>query len=445
MAPVKSALERMNGELARIVDASNNAAAYPMDSATWFKTASALIEDVLAARRGVEELIRKDIAAFQRSATETLLLNLALILACATVAVAAFWIVARQVIRPLDTLQRAVDRFARDDYSPDVPYIGRQDELGAMARSIDVLKANSVEAQRLRERQELERAAAEQQKRAALESMASKVETETRSAVDQVARRTNAMDQHASSMAESADRVIANSQEVAAAAEQALSNAETVASPPSSSLRRPSGRSRHRSAMATPSATRRWRRANTRNGPFPPCPTPSPASARSVTLISEIASQTNLLALTPRSSRRRGRCRKGLRRGRQRGQEPRRAAARATEEIGRQIDEIQSVSRTAVAAVKEIDRTIGEMDEISGAIATAVEEQVPPPRRSAGMSCMRRRRPARSHPASSMSRRGGIDWGTGRDRTRRRHGSRPRHRRASADPCPGRPNLHRRS
>ena len=61
MTPVKSALERMNGELARIVDASNNAAAYPMDSATWFKTASVLIEDVLAARRGVEELIRKDI------------------------------------------------------------------------------------------------------------------------------------------------------------------------------------------------------------------------------------------------------------------------------------------------------------------------------------------------------------------------------------------------
>ena len=99
-----------------------------------------------------------------------------------------------------------------------------------MARSIDVLKANSVEAQRLRERQELERVAAEQQKRAALEYMASKVETETRSAVDQVALRTNAMDGHASSMAESADRVIANSQDVAAAAEQALSNAETVAS-----------------------------------------------------------------------------------------------------------------------------------------------------------------------------------------------------------------------
>ena len=67
MAPVKAAFERMNGEIARIVDASSNAAPYPMDSATWFKTASAQIEDVLAARRGVEGLIRKDIDTFQQA------------------------------------------------------------------------------------------------------------------------------------------------------------------------------------------------------------------------------------------------------------------------------------------------------------------------------------------------------------------------------------------
>ena len=35
MAPVKAAIERMNGEIARIVDASGNADPYPMDSATW--------------------------------------------------------------------------------------------------------------------------------------------------------------------------------------------------------------------------------------------------------------------------------------------------------------------------------------------------------------------------------------------------------------------------
>jgi methyl-accepting chemotaxis protein len=375
MAPVKAAIERMNGEIARIVDASGNAAPYPMDSATWFKTASAQIEDVLAARRGVEGLIRKDIDTFQQAATGTLALNLALILACAGVALAAFWIVGRQVIRPLDILHRAVEQFAHQNYSLDVPYIGRRDELGAMARSIDVLKANGVEALHLREQQELERAAAERQKRAALEAMASKVEAETKSAVDQVAGRTDAMNQHAASMAESADRVMANSQEVAAAAEQALSNAETVASAVeqlTASIREIAAQVSYGNTVSSKAVEKSEYTQRTIS-------TLSDAITRIgevVTLISEIAAQTNLLALNATiEAARAGDAGKGFAVVANEVKNLAGQTAKATEEIGRQIDEIQSVSLTAVAAVKEIDRTIGEMDEISSAIAAAVEEQ----------------------------------------------------------------------
>jgi aerotaxis receptor len=49
--------------------------------------------------------------------------------------------------------------------------------------------------------------------------------------------------------------------------------------------------------------------------------------------------------------------------------------ARSTEEITRQIGEIQSVTATAVTAVEEIGITIGEIDRVSSAIAAAMEEQ----------------------------------------------------------------------
>lgn len=49
--------------------------------------------------------------------------------------------------------------------------------------------------------------------------------------------------------------------------------------------------------------------------------------------------------------------------------------ARSTEEITRQIGEIQAVTGQAVQAVGEIGRTIGEISEVSTAIAAAMEEQ----------------------------------------------------------------------
>jgi aerotaxis receptor len=49
--------------------------------------------------------------------------------------------------------------------------------------------------------------------------------------------------------------------------------------------------------------------------------------------------------------------------------------ARSTDEITRQIAEIQAATGTAVAAVKEISGTIIEIDHISGTIAAAMEQQ----------------------------------------------------------------------
>ncbi|MFC7332438.1 methyl-accepting chemotaxis protein [Rhodocista pekingensis] len=280
-----------------------------------------------------------------------------------------------RVIRPIARLTATLDVLARDDYSVAVPHTDKADEMGRMARAVEVLKRHGLEARRLRTAQAEERAQAERRRHAALESMAEKVETETRSAVDQVAARTHDMDAHADAMATSAGLVTANSQNVAAAAEQSLHNAQTVASAAeelAASIREIGTQVSYASSVSRRAVEKGDHTRRTID-------TLSETVARIgevATLIAEIAAQTNLLALNATiEAARAGDAGKGF--AVVAGEVKNLAAqtSRSTDEIGRQIAEIQAVTRTAVAAVQEIGHTIEEMDHIAGTIAAAVEEQ----------------------------------------------------------------------
>ncbi|MBX9634831.1 MAG: HAMP domain-containing protein, partial [Magnetospirillum sp.] len=144
--------------------------------------------------------------------------------------VAVTAVVVRSITVPLGHLTRAMGAIAQGELSTVVEGTDARDEVGAMARALDVFKANSFEAARLRDQQQLMAAEAEQEKRRALAAMAHTIELETASAVNQVASHTQSMSGRAEAMEASASRVLGKASTVAAAAEQSLSNAQTVAS-----------------------------------------------------------------------------------------------------------------------------------------------------------------------------------------------------------------------
>ncbi|MGQ3046097.1 MAG: methyl-accepting chemotaxis protein [Niveispirillum sp.] len=309
------------------------------------------------------------------AADRAILLAELLLLVGAASIVLGVWSVLNRVVRPMAGLTATLEVLAREDFTPVVPFTDKHDEIGTMARAVDVLKQGGAEAQRLRADQERQRTEAERQKREALEAMAQKVEGETRAAVDRVAGRTGEMDTHAGAMAQSAELVSNNSQNVAAAAEQALHNAETVASAAeelSASIREISAQVAH-SAEVSKLAVEKGNETQTTIA------TLSDAVARIgavAGMIQEIAAQTNLLALNATiEAARAGEAGKGFAVVASEVKNLATQTARATEDIALQIAEINSVTSRSVDAVREIGRTIEEMDGISGAIAAAIEEQ----------------------------------------------------------------------
>jgi len=224
------------------------------------------------------------------------------------------------------------------------------------------------------ERGEQERQATADRSRA-IHAMADTVESETRAAVANIADRTTRMASEARAMNESANRVSANAVSVAAAAEQALANAQAVGAASeqlTASIHEIAAQVAQASAVAG-RAVEGGERAQQRIGSL------SDSASRIgdvVQMISSIAGQTNLLALNATiEAARAGDAGKGFAVVASEVKNLATQTARSTDEIARQIAEIQATTSAVVEAVGDIGSRIHELAQVSVAVAAAVEQQ----------------------------------------------------------------------
>jgi len=307
-------------------------------------------------------------AATARTAT------LAATLAALALGVAAAWIMARGITRPVVGMTQAMTRLAEGDLSVEIPGVGRGDEIGDMAAAVQVFRTNAMERERLAAAQAADQAA-KSRRSEAVDRMIRDFDAKASAMLRTVAAAATELDATARSMAAVAEQTNRQASTVASAAEQTSANVQTVATASeemSASLHEISQQITRSSGIAAQAVSE----ADRTNLTVQDLREAAQRVGEVVQLINMIASQTNLLALNATiEAARAGEAGKGFAvvAGEVKGLATQ--TARATEEIAAQVEAMQSSTAKAVSAIEAIGHTIGEINGITATIAAAVEEQ----------------------------------------------------------------------
>jgi methyl-accepting chemotaxis protein len=286
-----------------------------------------------------------------------------------------FVIVRSTASRPLVALSRSMSRLAEGDLDAEVRGAERGDEIGAMARALATFRENAIRVRALEAEQERLKLEGEEDRRSTMQTLADNFTREVQGIVQGVGAAARQLEQSARDMKGSAEEGRERSGVVAGASQEATANVETVAASAeelTASIQEIARQVAEASAIAGEATSQA---SGARN-----LVTDLAATAQKigdvVSLINDIAAQTNLLALSATiEAARAGEAGRGFAVVAAEVKYLATQTAKATEEIAHQIHAVQGATKEVVGAITHIDQTIGRINEISSAVAAAVEEQ----------------------------------------------------------------------
>jgi methyl-accepting chemotaxis protein len=286
----------------------------------------------------------------------------------------AFWLTRTGIVMPLQALNHTMQSLAKGQFDVTVAGIGRRDELGEMAATVEGFRKDLIETERLRDLAKSTEAQTAERMRRELE-VSNAFQQRMSSLADTFVRASAEVSDAAQSLAATAEETSRQAGVVSAAAEEAATNVQTVAAATEEmamSVREINGQVSRTASVAQEAAVE----AGQTETEIRALSDAAQSIGDVVNIINNIASQTNLLALNATiEAARAGEAGKGFAVVASEVKALATQTGKATQEIGEKVGQIQAVTDRTVASIGKIVATITDIRGISTGLASAAEQQ----------------------------------------------------------------------
>ncbi len=280
-----------------------------------------------------------------------------------------------RLIGPIRQIRNTMFTLAHGDMNIKINHITRSDEIGSMARAIEVFRNNALEMTRLEKEAVLKEQEAIEERKNTMMALAQNFENSIGTVVASTKTAIRSLEETACRMIENADTSSEQADNVNYAAQESASSVALVATSSAelensiTLISREVEQSKEMASTAlaeSENSKQTMRELRDRTGKI----------NNIVGMINDIAGQTNLLALNATiEASRAGEAGRGFAIVASEVKTLAEQTSKATDEIAHQINALQKISSQAADNMDEIDTVIARMNEFSNSVAGAIAEQ----------------------------------------------------------------------